>query len=54
MWPFHYGPEPGVNIKTNNWSVDNLKKHVTMSCTLEPMIQSGDTGQQIHLFTAVN
>ena len=37
-------------IKTNNWSADNFKnwKHFTsMSCTLEPMIQSGDTGQQI-------
>ena len=26
MWPFHYGPVPGINIKSNNWSVDNLKK----------------------------
>ena len=40
---------------TNNWSVDNFKKHVTsMSCTLEPAIQSGDIGQQIPFLTAVN
>ena len=42
-------------IKTNNWLVDNLKRHVTsMSCELEPMIQSGDTGQHIPFLTAVN
>ena len=42
-------------IKTNNWLVDNLKRHVTsMSCKLEPMIQSGDTGQHIPFLTAVN
>ena len=36
------------SIKTNNWSADNFKKHVTsMSCTLEPALQSGATGQQI-------
>ena len=36
------------SIKTNNWSADNFKKHVTsMSCTLEPAMQSCDTGQQI-------
>ena len=36
------------SIKTNNWSADNYKKHVTsMSCTFEPVIQSGDTGQHI-------
>ena len=35
-------------IKTNNWSADNFKKHVTsMSCTFEPVIQSGGIGQQI-------
>ena len=32
------------SIKTNNWSADNCKKHVnSMSCTLEPAIQSADT-----------
>ena len=36
------------SIKTNNWSADNFKKHVTwMSCTFEPVIQSGGIGQQI-------
>ena len=36
------------SIKTNNWSADNFEKHVTsMSYTFEPVIQSGDTGQQI-------
>ena len=36
------------SIKTNNWSADNFKKHVTsMSCTLEPALQSGATGQRI-------
>ena len=36
------------SIKTNNWSANNFKKHVTsMSCTLEPTIQSGDTGQRV-------
>ena len=43
------------SIKTNNWSADNFKKHNTsMSCTIEPTIQSGDTGQQIPFLTAVN
>ena len=43
------------SIKTNNWSVDNFKKHInSMSCTLEPAIQSGDTGQQIPSLTVVN
>ena len=43
------------SIKTNNWSADNFEKHVTsMSCTLEPAIQSGDTGQRIPFLTAVN
>ena len=43
------------SIKTNNWSADNFEKHVTsMSCTLEPAIQSGDTGQQIPFLTAAN
>ena len=36
------------SIKTNNWSADNFKKHVTStSCTLEPALQSGATGQRI-------
>ena len=26
IWPFHYGPEPVINNKTNNWSVDKFKK----------------------------
>ena len=27
IWPFHYGPEPAINIiKINNWSADNFKK----------------------------
>ena len=39
------------SIETNNWSVDNFEKHVTsMSCTLEPAILSGHTGQQIPFF----
>ena len=43
------------SIKTNNWSADIFKKYVTsMSCTLEPMIHSGDTGQGIPFLTAVN
>ena len=43
------------SIKTNKWSVDNFKKHVTlMNCTLEPAIQSGDTGQQVPFLIAVN
>ena len=34
------------SIKINNWSVDNFKKHFTsMSCKLEPVIQSCDIGQ---------
>ena len=44
------------SIKTNHWSVDNLKKkHITsVTGTLEPTIASGDTGQQIPFLTAVN
>ena len=43
------------SIKTKNWSADTLKKHVTsISCTLEPVMQSGDTGQWIPFLTAVN
>ena len=43
------------SIKTNNWSVDNFKKHVTsMSCTLELAILSGDTGLRIPFLTPVN
>ena len=43
------------SIKTNNWSADNVKKHVTlMSCTLQPAIQSCDTGQWVPLLKAVN
>ena len=35
------------SIKTNNWSAINFKKHVSsMSCTLRPSLQSGDTGQR--------
>ena len=42
-------------VKTHNWLGDNFKKHVTsVSCTLEPTIQSCDTGQQILFLTAVN
>ena len=39
------GPEPTINNKiTNNWSADNIKKHVpSIRCMLEPMIQSCDT-----------
>ena len=35
--------------KANNWSVDNFKEtgHHIISDTLEPAIQSGDTGQRI-------
>ena len=29
LWPFYYRPEPGINIKTNNRSVDNLKKNTS-------------------------
>ena len=37
--------------KANNWSVDNFKEQVTaISGTLEPAIQSGDTGQRIPFF----
>ena len=40
------------SIKTNNWSTDNFKKHViSMSCTLEPAIHSGDTGKWIPILT---
>ena len=43
------------SIKTIKWSADNFKKHVTpMNCTLEPVIQSGDTGQQVPFLTALN
>ena len=43
------------SIKTNNWSADDFKKHVTsMSCTLELAIQSGDTGQRIPFLPVVN
>ena len=43
------------SIKTNNWSADNFKKHVTsMSCTLQPAIQSCDTGQWVPFLKAVN
>ena len=43
------------SIKANNWPVDNFKKHITsMSRTLEPVIQSGDTGQRMPFLTAVN
>ena len=43
------------SIKTNNWSADNVKKDVTsMSCTLQPAIQSCDTGQWVPLLKAVN
>ena len=42
------------SIKTNK-PAGNLKKKVTsMSCTLQPAIQSGDTGQGIPFLTAVN
>ena len=35
-------------IKTNDWLADNLKKRFTsMSCTLEPAIQSDGTDQRI-------
>ena len=43
------------SIKTNIWSSDDFKKHVTsMSCTLVFAMQSGDTGQQIPFLTAAN
>ena len=43
------------SIKTNNWSADNFKKHVTsMNCTLQPAIQSCDTGQWVPFLKAVN
>ena len=43
------------SIKTNNWSADNVKKDVTsMSCTLQPAIQSCDTGQWVPFLKAVN
>ena len=36
------------SIKTNNWPAVNFKKQVTlMSCTLEPAMQSGNTGQRM-------
>ena len=41
------------SIKTNNWSVDNLKKK-TVSCTLEAAIQSGDTGPRMPFLTAIS
>ena len=40
------------SIKTNNRSVDNFKKFSSMSCTLEPGIQSFDTGQRMPFLTA--
>ena len=43
------------SIKTNNWSADNFKKHVTsISCTLQPAIQSCDTGQWVPFLKTVN
>ena len=43
------------STKTNNRSADNFKKHVTsMSCILEPALQSDDTGQRILFLIAVN
>ena len=40
------------SIKTNNWPADNLKTQDTStSCTLEPAIQSGDTGQWIPFYS---
>ena len=42
------------SIKTYNWSTDNFKKLViSLSCTLEPAIQSGDTVQRMPFLTAV-
>ena len=38
------------SIKTNNWPAVKFKKQVTsMSCTLEPAMQSGNTGQRMPL-----
>ena len=43
MQGWHYGKE--LLLFTNNWSADNLKKHFTsLSCTLEPEMQSCGTG----------
>ena len=43
------------SMKSNIWSADNFKKHVnSVSCTPEPAIQSGYTGQQIPFLRAVN
>ena len=43
------------SIKTNNWSADNLEKHVTsMSCTFKLAIQTGDIGQWIPFLKAFN
>ena len=43
------------SIKTDNWSVNNFKKHfISMTWTLEPTIQAGDIGQWIPLLTAVS
>ena len=42
---------PRSNQKTSTWSAVNFKKSVTsMSCRLEPVIWSHDTGQQITCF----
>ena len=42
---------PRSNRKTNAWSAVNFTKHVTlMSCKLEPMIWSRDTGRWITCF----
>ena len=35
-----------LSLQSINWSADNFKKNVTsISCTLKPAIQSGDTSQ---------
>ena len=40
------------SIKTNKWPADNFKGQVTStSCTLEPAIQSGETGQRIPFYS---
>ena len=42
---------PRSNRKTSTWSAVNLKKHLSsMSCKLEPVIWSRDTGQRITCF----
>ena len=41
----------GDQLKTNNWSAVNLKKHVkTISCAPEPVIRSYKTGQRTPYF----